>query len=404
MAEDRPERLSYPFPLPEDLMDPSDGDEDAGVSPFAIFNHLLRHAKWIIGLPLLAFALTALYVNSQDRNFVADSKFLPAKGDFGSSASGSGVLSQLNRLVGGGSGNPDGMFYSFLATSTAFLRPAARTEFTFERPVEDGEPNETEVVQGTLAEIYGYQPQDPDLNTRISLGILKGMVSSRVEPGTGFVAISVSSPWQELAVAVNDRLLELVNQFNVEQRQTQAASERKFVEDRMEQARLEREVAERALVAFLEQNQGYAQSPRLKYEAMQLEAQVELKRNLYSSLAQSYEQARITEVRNTPVVTVVERPEETVMLQRRGNAPIRYGFMAFILVALLTMAVIAARAYFQRQREVHPDDFAEFRRLARNSVPAPLRRRLSALGGRSNGGGPAVKAGSSASSDTTDAW
>lgn len=403
MPEDRPERMAYPFPLPSDFLDEDpDGNDTESASPFAIMNSLLRHAKWVVGLPLLALVLTTAYLSTREHLWVADSRFLPAKADFGAGANAGGVMTQLNRLVGGPSGGSDGVFYSFLAQSTAFLREGARAEYEFTRATDTGEE---ETVSGSLAEIYGLQPADETADVRASLGILKSLVSSRVEPGTGFVVISVRAPWPDLAVVVNERLLELVNEFNVEQRQSQAAAEREFVESRMAEARAELQQAEAALVQFLEQNQRHEQAPRLRYEAMRLESDVELKRSIYSGLAQSFEQARINEVRNTPVVTVVESPAETVYRPNSGNAPLRYGMMAFLIVALLTIGAVGARAYFARQREKHPDDFAEFRRLAWRSVPLPrrLRSRLAERSDRGNGREPAT-AGVAGSGDSPDSW
>lgn len=403
MADDRPERQAYPFPFPSELLEePGDG-ENEGMSTFALANHLLRHARVVILLPLLAFVLTAAYISTRDQNYVATSRFLSAKADFGSANAGGGVVSQLNRLVGGSSGNSDLMFYRFLVPSTAFLREAAKSEYEFTRTTDSGDP---ETVRGTLAEIYGGNPPNESADERASLGILKSLVTSNLEPGTGFVSITVQAPWPGLAVAVNNRLLDLVNEFNVEQRQSQAAAEREFVEMRLAQAQAELEEVEAELVSFLERNQRIDQAPRLRYEAMRLESAVELKRAINSSLAQSYEQARINEVRNTPVVNVVERPEDTVYRPDPGNAPLRYGMMAFLIVALLIIGFLAVRAYFARQSEEHPDDFHEFRRLARESLPIParLRRRLAGRSGRGNGADPRIPAESGASSQTPDPW
>lgn len=401
MADERPERPAYPFPLPAEYLDEAEGESD-GVSPYALASHLLRHARLLILLPLLAFVLTAVYISTRDQLWVADSRFLPAKASELGSNTG-GFVSELSRLVGGSSGGSDGMFYRFLVPSSAFLRDAARTEYEFTRTTESGE---TETVRGTLAEIHGQNPATETSNLRASLGILRSLVTSELEPGTGFVRVSVRSQWPELAVAVNDRLLELVNQFNVDQRQSQAAAEREFVETRLAEAQAEMHEVEAELVGFLERNQRYEQSPRLRNEAMRLESQAELKRALYSSLAQSYEQARINEVRNTPVVTIVERPEDTVYLPNRGNAPLRYGAMAFIIAALLMIGLLAVRAYLLRQKDENPDDFHEFRRLASESLPVPARLRGRLLAGRSgeNGAGQKVPADSSASSGSSDPW
>ena len=99
---------------------------------------------------------------------------------------------------------------------------------------------------------------------------------------------------------MNRRLLELVTEFNQERRQSQAAAERRFVEARREEAKGELEEAERNLQRFLEQNRSYESSPQLVFEAQRLQRSVDINQQLYTSLAQSYEQARIAETVTHP--------------------------------------------------------------------------------------------------------
>jgi hypothetical protein len=92
-----------------------------------------------------------------------------------------------------------------------------------------------------------------------------------------------------------------------------------------------------------------------------LQRQVDLRQQVYVALAQSYEQARIDEVRTTPVVTVVEAPETFV--QRAPGNVITVGILALIVGLVLAAAWAFLADILRRQRELHPEHYAEFRQL-----------------------------------------
>jgi uncharacterized protein involved in exopolysaccharide biosynthesis len=88
-----------------------------------------------------------------------------------------------------------------------------------------------------------------------------------------------------------------------------------------------------------------------------------MEQQVFNSLAEAYEQAKLEEVRDTPVLTVVEAPTPPVRPDSRGVikkalAGLLVGGVIGGLVALLREA--AARLNAQGQPEV-----GEFRRLAR---------------------------------------
>src|SRR5207245_3853543 len=114
------------------------------------------------------------------------------------------------------------------------------------------------------------------------------------------------SAWVSLGIA--DRLLAGLNQFNLSARQSQAAAERRFVEGRLEEARASLRAAEDALQRFLQANRQIANSPQLTFQRDRLDRDVTLQQQLVTGLVQQYEDARIREVRDTPVITVIERP------------------------------------------------------------------------------------------------
>src|SRR5205814_260548 len=141
-------------------------------------------------------------------------------------------------------------------------------------------------------------------------------------------------------------------EFNTKRRQTQAAVERQFIEARLAEVRDEVATAEERLARFLRTNRLFQTSPELGFEHDRLDREVMLRQQLYTSLVQAYEQARIDEVRNTPVIVVVEQPRRPVKPESRG-------LLVKALVSLILTFLLAIGAAFG----------IEFGRLARSQDP-----------------------------------
>ena len=94
----------------------------------------------------------------------------------------------------------------------------------------------------------------------------------------------------------------------------------------MHAAQRELEDAENGLEVFLAQNRTYQTSPKLTIEAGRLQRRIDLRQQIYTTLVGEYEEARIREIRNTPVITVVDPPE--------GSARVRFKVLALVLVGL----------------------------------------------------------------------
>jgi uncharacterized protein involved in exopolysaccharide biosynthesis len=84
-----------------------------------------------------------------------------------------------------------------------------------------------------------------------------------------------------------------------------------------------------------------------------------MREQVYVTLAQAYEQAKLDEVRNTPVITVVEEPEAPVRPDPRGV--VTSGILGGLAGVAVGLAIAFARRAV-RGREAR-DEVAEFREL-----------------------------------------
>lgn len=234
-------------------------------------------------------------------------------------------LSNIPVQFGGSMGSEEGMqspqFYAELLRSRAILQRVAQ------QPVAAGSPPRMK----TVADLYGIRATSPRQRAHQTTAALMGSIASATTR-TGAVQLRVSAPDALAAKSISDRLLAEIMRFNMQTRQSQAAAERRFIEERLRNASEELRAAESRLEDFLQRNR-VAESPELTVARQRLERHVRLREEIHTSLATSYERARIDEVRDTPLLTVIEPPEVPVAPDARGG-------MSRIIVAFITGGLI----------------------------------------------------------------
>jgi uncharacterized protein involved in exopolysaccharide biosynthesis len=160
-----------------------------------------------------------------------------------------------------------------------------------------------------LADVFEIDEANPRKRTEKALKELGDATSIDADPKTGVVSLGVTLEDPDLAAAVANRMVEELNKFNVERRRSQSGEERAFAERRLAEARRELAAAESALAGFLQRNRTFSEFSLVGVEARRLERDVQLKQDVLLTLSRSYEEARIGEVRDTPVLTVIDRAE-----------------------------------------------------------------------------------------------
>lgn len=168
--------------------------------------------------------------------------------------------------------------------------------------------------------------------------LLRKRVATEVNLRTGVVTLKVEMPHPVLAAEVANRMLELLNQFNLERRQSQSREERRFAGERLGQAERELRDAEAKYQQFLVGNRRYSDSPILAFEANRLERQVQLRQEIYVTLSRQYEEARIAEVRNTPLITVIDRAQPP---HRKSSPRVALNLFMGVVMGLVVAATFS---------------------------------------------------------------
>jgi uncharacterized protein involved in exopolysaccharide biosynthesis len=272
------------------------GDE---ISLWEVLAVLLRRRRTIIFTAILCLAVVVALAVLRDDRFTTRASFRP-QGSDGSASELMALATQFGIRIPGGGGSEElsPAFYADLLLSREILHRVAMRPFQVEG-----------VGTASLADLFEIERDSEELRSEEAIERLRENVLS-IQTGreTGIVTIEARTKWPDLSQEIAERLLDEIARFNLHTRQSQAAAEREFIEERVDSARDALLAAEAAMQTFLLANRQWESSPDLTFQYGRLERDINVRQQVYTTLVQSFEQARISEVRDTPVITVLQTP------------------------------------------------------------------------------------------------
>lgn len=151
----------------------------------------------------------------------------------------------------------------------------------------------------------------PDARYRIERGLARLRSSLRISPDakTSVVNLAVDARDPLLAYQINQALLAALDRFNVNVRQSRAHNERNFLEARVAATQDDLQSAEADMERFLASNRGDIRtSPSLAFRETALRRKLDMTQTRFVDLQRQLDQARAQEVRDTPAITVLDKP------------------------------------------------------------------------------------------------
>ena len=175
---------------------------------------------------------------------------------------------------------------------------------------------------------------------------LDNRLQTTVDARTGAIRVALGGPSPVQAAEALDSLLSLTNQFAVTNLRSRAGARRQFAEEQVVRAHASLDQAEDSLRQFYERNRRIADSPRLQFEEARLRRRIDLQQEIYVTLNRELEQARLDEVRDTPILNIIDPPVPPA----RHDKPQRR--VITVLAAFLGALIAAAGLVMQRAQAV----------------------------------------------------
>ncbi len=166
-----------------------------------------------------------------------------------------------------------------------------------------------------ISRIFKQRPSEESV---FNSGLKKyfSLLNVKEDRRTGLINVNfeIESPY--LAAEISNFIGSEIQSYVQKQNTAQAVKEKFFIRDRLGLVRAELELLEENLKEFKERNRGYEASPELYLIFSQKFREVEAKQQVYVTLQQQLELARINEVKQTPIINILDEAKAPVNKSR----------------------------------------------------------------------------------------
>lgn len=173
---------------------------------------------------------------------------------------------------------------------------------------------------------------------------IRGRISTSLDSETGVVTVSVKMQDPVIAADVADEIVVMLSEYIIEKRTEKTRQDVEFIEERFEEASKRFEAAQQELAAFNDANRGQL-TAMARTEEQLLQSRYNLAFNVYNSLAERLEQARIKLQEETPVINILE----PAAVPDRKSEPQRTFILAvFIVLGMIVgSGIVLLRPFFK---------------------------------------------------------
>tara|TARA_B100001741_G_C16508646_1_gene578522 strand:+ start:95 stop:1273 length:1179 start_codon:yes stop_codon:yes gene_type:complete len=172
---------------------------------------------------------------------------------------------------------------------------------------------------GILSKFFNQTYTNEDL---INKGLKKyfKLLNVKEDRRTGLIQVNIEMESPNLAAEVANFIGSEIQSYIQKQNTAKAVKEKLFISGRLIVVKGELEKLEEDLKEFKERNRGYEVSPELFMIYSQKFREAEAKQQVYVTLQQQLELARISEVKQTPIINILDEAKPPVSKSRPNRA------------------------------------------------------------------------------------
>lgn len=180
---------------------------------------------------------------------------------------------------------------------------------------------------------------------------IRNRITTTQNSETGVVTISVEMRDPVITAEVADQVVQMLSEYITENRTEKARQDLEFIEKQFENAKTRFEEAQRELAAFNDANRGQL-TAMARTEEQLLQSRYNLNFNLYNSMAERLEEARINLQEETPVVNILE---PAAVPDKRSEPNRILILIAFTIIGVIIgVAIIFIKPFWKKiESEVH---------------------------------------------------
>lgn len=385
-GDNKPGKKKSPenFPIQEYRLVPADhgyeGYEEDEIDLIELAKTIWDNRKTIYRFVAVGVVLGLLVALFSPKEYVSDATLMPEYSTESMGGSASSLLQQYGGLIGlsGGTYNSASNairvdLYPKIVESLSFQDKLARQEFYFadydtttsiyEYYLEIMSPG----VLGYLTQytvglpgiiITAIKGEDVAFSSGVSdedeiveltklemdvIEVLRQRVSASLDEESGVVTVRAQMSDPKLAASVAKYTIDELTKYLVEYRTEKVIRDLEFIEEQLNDARERFREAQLELADFDDSNQGNL-TARAQTERQRLQSEYDIAFNLYNSLTQQFEEAKLKVQEETPVFKVLQ-PVQVPVDDETSGAVILIVFV--MLSGIASISWIFTRSFFE---------------------------------------------------------
>lgn len=206
----------------------------------------------------------------------------------------------------------------------------------------------------SLMEYWGYTEGDSDtadIMQRVVKYMRKNVVTITTNKRTGVITVAVITEEPLLSAEIANGITDGLDAFNRNFRRTKAGEERAFIQERNKVIQTSLNRAENSLKRFREKNRRISDSPSLLLEQERYIREVELQQVLYIEMKKQLELVKIEEVKNMPVIDVLDRAVPVVQ-PYKPNVILFFVVMMFLAIIIGVFTILVQGYYKSNKNKI----------------------------------------------------
>jgi len=193
-------------------------------------------------------------------------------------------------------------------------------------------------TSANLLTIWNFNEKTPERSFEVGLAYLRENLDITLDNKTSVVAVSIETREPKLSADILNNITAALDRFIRSKKMSTAGDQRKFIEGRMREVSQDLERSEDALRDFREKNRRVGDSPELQLEQGRRIREVEINTTLYTELKKQYEIAKIEEIKNLPIINIMDAARPAA----KNDSPKK----TVIVVTSFILSLIAAAFVF----------------------------------------------------------
>jgi uncharacterized protein involved in exopolysaccharide biosynthesis len=200
-----------------------------------------------------------------------------------------------------------------------------------------------------LIQYWEIKENKPGGAYETALKDLREGISVSMDIKTSILTMSFETKEPKFSADIVNNVVDELDKFILTKRTTNASEQRKFIEGRLAEVKEDLTKSEENLKTFREQN-AQVRSPQLILEQGRLERDLQINNTLFIELKKQYELAKIEEVKNMPVINVLDFAHPAAFKE----SPKRLKIVIFVFLFSLASVVVYVPGYkYYRSDVVH---------------------------------------------------